>query len=192
MLELALHILDVTENGITAGADLISIKIEEARRENHLDITICDNGCGMDAETLEKVTDPFFTSRTTRPVGLGLSLLKEAALQCDGDFQIESTLGKGTKVFARFVFDHIDRAPLGDMAGTIAVLLAGNPAVDFVYEHIVDGSKFELDTREIKAALGNAPLTDPVVIHHLSQTIAEHLDDLSQKRSDAQKNGDSL
>jgi hypothetical protein len=192
LLEITLHILDVAENGITAGADLIFIKVDEARRDNFLEITIADNGRGMDAKTLKKVTDPFFTSRVTRTVGLGLSLLKEAAKKCQGEFSITSTPGKGTRVWASFVFDHIDRAPVGDMVGTIMVLLGGNPAVDFVYEHIVDGEKFELDTRKIKTTLGDTSLTDPAVIHHLSQTIAEHLNGLTQKRSDAQTNGDQI
>jgi anti-sigma regulatory factor (Ser/Thr protein kinase) len=176
--ELALHILDVAENGITAGADCLEIIVDEARKENLLKIVIEDNGQGIQAEKLSKITDPFYTTRTTRRVGLGLSLLETAAQRCEGEFRIESKPEKGTRITATFVYDHIDRAPLGNMATTIALLIAGNPDVDFIYKHLVDEKDFNLDTRELREELEDLSLTDPAVIHFLTQTIKDALDQL--------------
>ena len=174
--------MDITENGITAGADLINIRVNEAQTANRLEIIIQDNGKGISPDHIVHVTNPFVTSRTTRRVGLGLSLFKATAEHCDGEFKIESELGRGTCVTASFRYDHIDRAPVGDMAATIMVLIAGNPAVDFVYEHVVNGKAFDLDTRELKRDLQCLNLTDPAVIHHLTQTIRNHLEQLDQGR----------
>jgi anti-sigma regulatory factor (Ser/Thr protein kinase) len=178
--ELALHILDIAENGITAGADCLDIRVDEARLKNRLEIVIQDNGRGIQSEKLGTITDPFYTTRTTRRVGLGLSLLKAAAQRCDGRFRIDSEPGKGTRVTATFRYDHIDRAPLGDMATTIALLIAGNSDVDFIYKHVVDNEDFNLDTRELRQELADISLTDPAVIHHLIQTIRDALDQLEQ------------
>jgi hypothetical protein len=173
--------MDVAENGITAGARRICILIEEDLAENRLKIVIKDNGKGISSDMLSKVTDPFVTSRTTRRVGLGLSLLKEAATRCDGDFMIESEPGKGTVVTATFRHDHIDRAPLGDIAGTIAVLIAGNPDVDFVYDHVIDGKSFSFDTGKLRMELGKSP-ADPNVLFHLRKQIEGELEKLVTNR----------
>jgi len=173
--ELSLHILDVAENGITAGADLIRIHITEAREENCLKIVIKDNGKGISPGKINKVTDPFVTSRTTRRVGLGLSLFEAAARQCNGDFSITSKPGEGTTVTTVFQYDHIDRAPVGDMAGSVMTLVAGNPEVDFIYDHVINGKEFNFDTREIRIALEDVPLTEPTVIHQLTQSIRDAL-----------------
>lgn len=175
MRELSLHILDIAENGISAGADCIRILLEEARRADLLTIRISDNGHGMPAEKVEKLTDPFITSRTTRRVGLGLSLLAAAAERCEGKLKVKTAPGAGTEVEATFRYSHIDRAPVGDMAATITTLIMGNPQIDFVYTHIVDGKDFTMDTRELKAELGNDSLTNPVVIHHLTASIRKSL-----------------
>lgn len=127
MREISLHIIDISENGIAADADLIKIKISESRINNLLEITISDNGTGIATELINRVTDPFFTTRRTRRIGLGLSLLKEAAGRCSGEFIINSREGKGTEVSASFVLDHIDLAPMGDLAGSITCLIMGNP-----------------------------------------------------------------
>ena len=141
--------MDVAENGITAGAGCIHILIDEERMENRLKILIKDNGKGMSPDMLHKATDPFVTTKITRRTGLGLSLLKEAAKRCGGVFSIESEPGKGTVVTATFRYDHIDRAPIGDIAGTITILMAGNPNIDFVYDHVIDGKRFAIETREL-------------------------------------------
>jgi hypothetical protein len=167
--------LDIAENGITAGADRISIRMEEARARNLLTIVITDNGRGIPVEKLAKLRDPFVTSRKTRRVGLGLPLLAAAAERCEGKLEVATEAGAGTKVVATFRYDHIDRAPVGDMAATITTLIIGNPEINFVYTHLVDDNEFTLDTRELRAELGDASLSDPVVIHHLTASIRNSL-----------------
>jgi anti-sigma regulatory factor (Ser/Thr protein kinase) len=173
--ELSLHILDIAENGVTAGADCIQILVEEARTDDTLKIVIEDNGSGLPPEKRDKLTDPFVTTRTTRRVGLGLPLLAAAAQRCDGDFKVTSEAHKGTRVVATFQFNHIDRAPLGDIASTITTLIIGNSDIDFVYTHTIDEREFNLDTREIKTQMEDLSLSDPLVIHQLTKTIRTSL-----------------
>ena len=180
MRELSLHILDVVENGITAGGNCIWIEVEEARQKDRLKIVIRDNGRGMPVEKLKNINDPFITSRTTRRVGLGLSLLAAATERCDGTLRVDSKPGKGTEVAATFRFNHIDRAPIGDMAATITTLIMGNPGIDFVYSHRIDGKDFSLDTREIRTEMEDLSLSDPVVIHHLTESIRSALKALAK------------
>jgi hypothetical protein len=175
MRELSLHILDVAENGITAGGNCIWIEVEEDRQADQLKIVIRDNGRGMPSEKLENINDPFITSRTTRRVGLGLSLLAAATKRCEGTLRVDTASGKGTEVEATFRYNHIDRAPLGDMAATLAALIIGNPEIDFVYTHRIDGKDFSLDTREIRAQMEDLSLSDPSVIHHLTDSIRSSL-----------------
>jgi len=182
--ELSLHILDIVENGITAGADCIHIEVTESRTADFLTIKIRDNGRGISAEKLARLKDPFVTSRTTRRVGLGLPLLAAAAERCDGKLAVEAGTPGGTEVTATFRYSHIDRAPMGDMASTTATLLMGNPQIDFVYTHVIDGQEFILDTRELKKELGNHSLEDPMVVHRLGKNIRTSLNQLI---SDADK-----
>ena len=184
MRELSLHILDIVENGITAGADCIHIDVIESRTADFLTIKIRDNGRGIPAEKLARLKDPFVTSRTTRRVGLGLPLLAAAAERCDGELAVEAGTVGGTAVTATFRYSHIDRAPVGDMASTMATLLMGNPQIDFVYTHVIDGEEFILDTRELKKELGDHSLEDPMVVHRLGENIRTSLNQLI---SDADK-----
>ncbi len=170
--------MDIAENGISAGASLIRILVNEDRQNNLLTVEIEDNGRGMPAEMLAQVTDPFITSRTTRRVGLGLSLLQAAAQRCEGEFKLESELGKGTRTFASFRYDHIDRAPVGDMAGTLTVLMMGNPNIDFNYTHQVDKKEFTLDTAELRKEMEGFSMTDPTVMVHLTRTIRNAVSEL--------------
>jgi anti-sigma regulatory factor (Ser/Thr protein kinase) len=179
MREIALHIMDIAENGISAGADCIHILVNEARKENRLKIELSDNGSGIPPDMLAKVTDPFVTSRTTRRVGLGLSLLKAAAERCEGTFAIESEPGKGTRVSAEFRYDHIDRAPLGDMAGSVPLLIVSHPKIDFVYVHLINGKEFVLDTREIRKEPDAPSLSDPSMFFQLTEIIREAISELS-------------
>jgi anti-sigma regulatory factor (Ser/Thr protein kinase) len=179
MRELSLHILDIAENGITAGGNCIWIEVDEARKKDQLTIVIRDNGRGMPVEKLERIDDPFITTRTTRRVGLGLSLLAAAAARCEGTMRVNSEPGKGTEVRATFRFNHIDRAPLGDMAATITTLIMGNPEIDFVYSHCIDGNEYELDTREIRTEMEDLSLSDPTAIYHLGESIRSALKGLS-------------
>jgi hypothetical protein len=179
MRELSLHILDVVENGITAGGKCIWIKVEEDYKADQLKITIRDNGRGMPLEKLQNINDPFITSRTTRRVGLGLSLLAAAAERCEGTLRVDTAPGQGTEVEATFQHGHIDRAPLGDMAATITTLIIGNPGIDFVYTHRIDGGEFGLDTREIRAEMKDHSLSDPVFVYHLAESIRSSLKELT-------------
>lgn len=175
MKEIALHILDVVENSIGAGAKLVRIRICEKRQDNRLDISIKDNGCGIPENMRDSITDPFVTSRTTRRVGLGLSLLKAAALRCNGSFEIETETDKGTTVNASFEFDHIDRAPIGDMPGTISLLLTGYPEIDLEYFHRIGKRHFQMDTKTLRREIGDETLADPRFVFHLEAKIRDEL-----------------
>jgi hypothetical protein len=187
--ELSLHILDIAENGITAGADCIHISIVEAHSEDLLKIVVRDNGKGLPPEKIDKITDPFVTTRTSRRVGLGLPLLAAAARRCGGDLTVNTKPDEGTEVTATFQYGHIDRAPMGDIAATITTLILGNPDIDFVYTHIIDGNDFSLDTREIKKDMQDLSLADPVVIHHLTDSIRNSLKQLESEKSQSEKRG---
>jgi anti-sigma regulatory factor (Ser/Thr protein kinase) len=180
--ELSLHIMDVAENGVAAGATLIDIAVAEGRKGNRLEITIKDNGRGIPAPLLEQVLNPFYTTRTTRRVGLGLSLFREASRRCEGDFHIKSREGEGTEVYASFKRDHIDLAPFGDIAGSLTSLIMGNPDVDFVYRHKVDGELFRLDTREVKQELEDVSIQHPDVIRYLADLIRESVAELQSPK----------
>jgi hypothetical protein len=165
MEDLSLHILDIVENSTRAGATLVEIKITEDTEKDLLQIVIKDNGSGMDREMVKKVRDPFTTTRTTRRVGLGLSMLEQAAKEAGGDLSIVSEPGRGTEVKATFQASHIDRKPIGDMGSSVISLIAGNPNVDFIYESDLDGEKTTLDTRMIKEELdGVTTINDPAVL----------------------------
>ena len=140
MLELALHILDIAENSVRAGAKTVFIDITEDRMKDRLSIEIRDDGAGMDEATLKKAMDPFYTSKKVRRVGLGLPMLAEAAERTGGSFAIESREGMGTRVAVEFQLSHIDRQPLGDLTGAFMALIAGNAGVDFVCRHECEGA----------------------------------------------------
>lgn len=162
MKELSLHILDIAQNSISAGCTRLELSLTE--QDGRLTLVIGDNGRGMTPEFLASVTDPFTTTRTTRKVGLGLPLLRMAAEQTGGSLAIESTVGVGTTVTARFCSGHIDCPPLGDMAGTVALLVQGAPEVDTIYTHTTSRGSFTFDTREIRAVLGEGiSLAEPEV-----------------------------
>lgn len=179
MKELSLHVLDIVQNSISAGASLVEINISEDREKDMLTIEIKDNGRGMDEQTLKKVQDPFFTTRTTRRVGLGIPLFSQAAKMCGGDFSIYSKPGEGTIVKAGFVWSHIDRAPLGSMSDTVVSLVAANPEVDFVYRHRVGEKEFVFDTREVKETLQDVPVTHPAVLDWIKRYMEESLKEIN-------------
>lgn len=178
MKDLSLHILDITENSINAGAKYIRISINEDTAEDRLTIEIEDDGKGIKEEVYEKVTDPFYTTRTTRKVGLGIPLLKQASLSTGGDFKIISRNGDGTKVIATFIYSNIDRKPLGNIGETLTTLFLMAPDVEFNYTHIKDGNTFSLNTKEIKEDLGIDILTDIKVLKDLKVLINNKLKEL--------------
>ncbi|MDI3480906.1 MAG: hypothetical protein PWQ97_561 [Tepidanaerobacteraceae bacterium] len=179
MKELSLHVLDIVENSINAGATLVEINIDEDTKKDVMIIEIIDNGRGMDETTLQKVKDPFFTTRTTRKVGLGLPLFEQAAKSCGGELEIYSKVGEGTRIKASFVRSHIDRPPLGNMSDTMVLLVAANPGKDFIYRHRIDGGEFVLDTREIKKTLQDVPISNPMVLDWIKAFVEENLKQIS-------------
>ena len=126
----------------------------------------------------EKVIDPYVTSRTTRKVGLGLPLLLMNAERTGGHLTIISQTGKGTEVEALFIYDNIDRLPLGDIAGTIVLLASANPTIEFIYKHTVDGEEYIFDTREIKEALDEVSISDNHIFKYLKEMINENLQEI--------------
>jgi hypothetical protein len=180
MKELSLHILDIAQNSIKAEANLIEIEIDENINNNLLSISIKDNGNGMDEEILKKVIDPFFTTRTVRNVGLGIPLLKNAAERCDGSFEISSRIGFGTEVKAVFVYNHIDRAPLGKMGDTMMVLLNNSEKFEIYYKHIYNSNEFVFDTKEIRALLEDVNITSPDILLWIKDYIKENIDELKK------------
>ena len=148
MEDLSLHILDIAENSINGSARTIEIIIDEDRDKDLLTIEIKDDGKGMDQKTLKKALDPFFTTRKTRRVGLGLSFLAQAAEESGGKIELNSIPRGGTTVRATFRMSHPDCKPIGDINETIRTLVVGHPEIDFIYEHHKDNSIYRFDTRE--------------------------------------------
>ncbi len=181
MRELSLHILDVLENALAADATCVDLIIEEDLTTDRLTITVRDDGRGMGAEQLKRIYDPFFTTRTTRHVGLGVPLFKAAAERCNGELTVTSQPGKGTTLRAIFQHSHIDRAPLGDIEGTLlAFILSG--ACDLHYVHQVgEEEAFEFHTADIRAELGDIPLTHSAVRNWLQEFISEGETELGRK-----------
>lgn len=172
--EISLSILDISQNSTKAGASLVEILVAVDTEKNELLFTIDDNGCGMNEEQLANVVDPFFTSRTTRKVGLGIPFLKQSAECTGGNFDIQSEVGVGTKVRALFHTDHIDCMPLGDISSTILTMVTMTDDVDFVYTYEYDGRSFTLDTREIREIMGDIPFSVPDVRSFISDYLVEN------------------
>ncbi len=182
MTELSLNVLDIAQNSVKAEATLIEISVIISTDENRLRIIIKDNGTGMSEEVLNKVTDPFYTTRTTRKVGLGIPFYKMAAEMTGGSFWIKSTLGVGTELIAEFVLDNIDRMPLGDINGTIATLIIYNIDIDFIYKYQVDGEEFILSTAEMKELLEGVPLNNPDVSAYIKEYLTENSNEINKGR----------
>jgi 3',5'-nucleoside bisphosphate phosphatase len=171
MEDLALHILDIAQNSIEAGAGEVSIELQEDVTGDRFVIEVCDNGRGMDSCTLARAADPFYTSRNTRKVGMGLSLLEAAARTADGTFVIDSKPGQGTRVKAAFRRSHIDRSPLGDIETTLMVLMAGHPDLSIRFRHSVQERVFELDSSEF--GLAGIDSTSPEGLRRLRELIRQ-------------------
>jgi len=182
--ELSLNVLDITENSVKAGATLIRITIEET--EETLRMTVTDNGCGMREEILRGVIDPFYTTRTTRKVGLGIPLLKLAAEQTGGAISITSRHESehpddhGTETSALFYKNHIDFTPMGDIVSTMTTLIQGSPEIDFEFLHTAPQLRVELSTRQMREILGGeVPLNDPAVIRWIAQFMNEQYENIT-------------
>ncbi len=177
MKELSLNILDIAENSLKAGASLTEISIDEDM--DTLSITIKDDGCGMPPEILRSVCDPFYTTRTTRRVGLGIPLFKMAAEMTGGSFDIISKVATdddenhGTTVRASFIKGHLDFTPLGDVISTLTTLIQGHPDRDFLFTHTIGEKEISLDTRELRAVLEDIPLNSYEILRFITDNLNE-------------------
>ena len=171
MQEISLNVMDIVQNSIKAKANHIMISININTNENFLNVTIEDNGKGMSKEQLKKVNDPFYSTRTTRKVGLGIPFFKHAVECTGGRFQVDSFLGQGTIIFANLVLSHIDRMPLGDIVSTIHLLITMNPNINFIYKYKLNNKEFSLDTNDLHDILGDIPFN----VTEVSRFIKEYL-----------------
>lgn len=182
MKELSLHILDIAENSVSAKATRIVISVFEDTDNDRLRICVSDNGAGMSAEMIQKVKDPFTTSRTTRKVGLGIPLLESAAESCGGFLEIESIPGSGTNLVVEFKRSHIDRMPLGDLPGTFLNLVVGFPDVNWCLIYQVNDRVFEFDDQFVKSELEGISLTEPAVLSFLRKEILSGFENLQPEK----------
>lgn len=183
MKELSLNILDVAENSVKAGATLTQILLTEEGQV--LTLEIADDGCGMSEDVVRSVVDPFYTTRTTRKVGMGVPLLKLACEQTGGELRIESVTEEqspaehGTHVTATFHMDHIDFTPLGDVSATVLTLIQGHPDTDFLFVHKKSSGIVQLDTRQLREVLEDVPLNSYDVMEWIGEYLREQYEALS-------------
>lgn len=175
MKDLAMHIMDILQNSTRARATEITLDVIEDASKDTLTLRFIDNGCGMDEETLSKVLNPFFTTRTTRKVGLGLSLLKQNAEQTGGFLDITSQKGVGTTVTAVFGLTNIDRPPMGDLAGGFVLTASAYPNIRFILNYQRDDLNYKFDTQEVLEILDGISIQEPEVIQYLTEMIAENI-----------------
>jgi len=182
MKEISLNILDIVENSVKAKATLTEIIIEES--EDTLVLTVKDDGCGMSEETVKSVTNPFYTTRKTRKVGLGIPLLKLACEQTGGSLYITSKVADssddthGTTVRACFFKNHLDYTPLGSVIDTMSTLIQGHPDTDFRLYHTTPKGEVSLDTREVRAVLVDIPLNSYEVIKWIEGFLEEQYEQI--------------
>lgn len=188
MRELALHLLDLAENSVTARAKNINILVEENTQADRLRMEIQDDGVGMDAEMVARVTDPFTTTRTTRKVGLGIPLLKAAAEACNGWLKVQSEPGKGTKVCVEFQRSHIDRMPLGNLADTILSLVIGTSNIHWIFKYRIDDREFVFDDEPIKNELIDVPMSEPVVISFIREYLESGIENIKSSNDNQSVN----
>ncbi len=184
MDELSLYVLDITMNSVRAGASDVSIELSEDGE--WLDFTVRDNGCGMTEEQVARLSDPFFTTRKTRKVGLGIPFLKMLAEMTGGYVRIESvheavSAEHGTVTMARFGKDHIDFIPLGDMTETVKTLIQGYPEINFVYRHKTENGEVFLSCAELREVLGEVPLNEPEILLWIGENLREQYEEIKKK-----------
>ena len=181
MDELSLYVLDITMNSVRAGAT--EIRIELLEEGDKLTFKVSDNGCGMTEEQLKRLSDPFFTTRKTRKVGLGIPFLKMLAEMTGGGVEITSahestSADHGTTTIASFYKNHIDFIPLGNMVETVKTLIQGSPEVNFTYIHKTDGGEVSLSCAEMKEVLGEIPLNEPEILEWIGENLREQYEAL--------------
>lgn len=175
MKELALYILDLSQNSLRAGAKNLYIELSIDNSKDMLSVCIEDDGCGMSEKLLKSAIDPFTTTRKERRVGLGLPLFKELTELCSGTFNISSEVGKGTKLVGTFKLSSIDLVPIGDMSATIVSLILSSPDVDIVYRCRKDSYEFLFNTKELRRILKDVKLSDIMVLNWIKEYISENM-----------------
>ena len=167
--------MDIVQNSIAARAQNIVVTVEYSKPDDVLTITVSDDGVGLDGTSLEKVTDPFFTTRTSRDVGLGVPFFKMAAEMAGGSFDITSEVGKGTVITAKFQYSHIDCMPMGDLAESMSALICLNEGVEIKFIFRADGEEFTTSSGEFIVSLDGIPLCTPQVMQFVSNYIKENV-----------------
>ncbi len=178
MKTLSDHILDIIQNSIRAGATLIEVMVEENKIDDICTLQIIDNGCGMDKKTMEQATNPFFTTRKTRKVGLGLSLLKQNAEMANGKFTINSEVNKGTTIEASFQFSNVDRPELGDIWDSLYLTMLGNENLELIYEHITNKGSFKFSSSEIKSNIEGVSMQKSEIRNAIIDFIRNNIKDI--------------
>lgn len=178
MRELSDNIMDIAQNSISAGATLTEVHVKVSHADNLITFVFKDDGCGMSEELVKSVTEPFTTTRKTRKVGLGLPLLKQTAEMTGGTMDIQSAVGVGTVVTATFGLDHIDRPPMGDVAGAWFSLVVMNPEKDFLFTYDYDGQVFTFDTRIIRETVAPIPLNQMEISAWINESIRTEINEL--------------
>jgi len=181
MQELSLHVLDLMQNAVEAGASRVEVEVREDPAGDRLTIRVADNGRGMAPEQAARVTDAFYTTRRERRVGLGVPLLEEAAAATGGEVKVTSVPGAGTQVEAGFGLSHLDRAPLGDMGATLATALVGRPGLRLCYRHVTDSGEFVFDSDRLREQLGEVAPDHPLVVGWLQQQVRAGLAQIGSK-----------
>ena len=181
MEDLAMHILEILMNSIGANASKIILRIRDSIRDNVIDIEVCDDGKGMSEEMVQKVTDPFTTSRKTRKVGMGVAFMKGLTEQCDGNFNIVSELGKGTTVRSSVRKDHIDVPPMGDLGQMMMYAIQADENIDFEFDYITDTDKFSFLSSEIKEQLGGVSILEPEILIWVKNYINENISNIREE-----------
>lgn len=174
LTEISLNVLDIAENSIKAGALNIKITVKADTKKDLLVVCIDDDGCGMSQENVKQSENPFYTSRTTRKVGLGIPFFKQSCEMTGGNFRISSKAGKGTCVRAEFIISSIDRMPLGDISETIYSLISINVETDFIYTYTINDKSFTLNTKEIKKIMKDIPINTPEVLIYIKEFLEEN------------------
>ena len=178
MRELSDNIMDIAQNSISAGAALTEVHVKVSHADNLITFVFQDDGCSMSEELVQSVIEPFTTTRKTRKVGLGLPLLKQTAEMTGGTLDIRSTVGVGTTVTATFGLDHIDRPPMGDVAGAWFSLVVMNPEKEFLFTYDYDGQVFTFDTREVRAAVAPIPLNQMEISAWIQECLQSEINEL--------------
>lgn len=175
MNDLSMHIIDIMQNSISAGATRVELAVDEDVEKDVLAISVTDNGKGMTAEQVARLEDPFFTSRTTRKVGMGIPLLAQSARQSGGDVYVVSEPGKGTSVTASFGYSNIDRPPLGDFVNAFMLAVSSNPDIDFALTYRYCGSEYRFDTADVREVFGNSALENLTIVRNLEEMVKDNV-----------------